>query len=477
GAECKVPRSLWVDKFTWHNGNGGIDLVNNILGNATKEDNLVDFAENHNITYLVLYGLNFVFDSIYQADPTTKQAKIDLSNFINKCYLASPRIAVGMVSTTKKVVWTNGIQYNIDVANNASTYNYNTNGKITYFVLEHEFWRADKINAFSGNTAFYIDINGDPHNHQEDGPLSTANDVPNGLLNDHFTNVWNDHKTILTNLKTNKDFDANVAGLHDYITFLFYNYVGANSSNDNSSTGHQISRAQFIESKANAIFFTYYRKYNTTDFGQNFLANYPYALDRLSFFGSQTNKTHIIPLFSGEIWDQNDPDKQCGEDASTDFLGSFLEDHPGYGTGTFKDAETTYQSQHQAVYNNTTTYPNIQNISVANFSWFKYKCLKEKMFIDNGLVDCESFNSVLALEEKNNDRRLTIFPNPTNGRFKIESSGTDEISSIQVYNNVGQIVDNLEPSEEYHLNLKTGIYVLIVFTREGSITSHKLSVQ
>ncbi|UTW63372.1 T9SS type A sorting domain-containing protein [bacterium SCSIO 12741] len=439
-ASCQVPRSLFVDRFTWHDGNGGIDLSNNILGNATAEANLINYAKKHNITYLILYGLNFVYDPNYQSHPTTQTAKNNLNSFIAQCARSTPRIHVGLISTTKEAVYLNAIDYNDDVVNNSTKYNYNNTGKISYFVLEHEFWNPQTINASTGPTA-------PPTYDNEDG--NTSNDVPNNQMNVHFDQVYDDHKDILDKLDKNKKFDANVLGMHDYIGY-FFNRWSATTSNTSprSNLTKRSTKAAYIESHCDGIFLVYYQRYSSQDNGKDFLttqatsgvrlANVDTWKERIGFLGQQSNKeTNIMPLFSAEMDHQG---QSCGD--GNQFLGRYLEDPPGNGAGSFFSVETSYQSQHNTVYNNTTSYPDIQNVKVIANSWFTYSCVDQKDFgASNGLPDCNVFNSVLSnadmdLESDN----WVLYPNPNNGEFFLNLGRTEDLKSIEIFDLKGKLI-------------------------------------
>ncbi len=473
GQNCEVPRVMWVDFFTWNNGNNGIDLQNRILNNTTRENNLISYAKINNIDHLLLYGLNFIFDPNYQSDPTTAIAKQKLSEFIGKCHLEN--ITVGMISTTKEAVFTNAIDYNIDVANNASAYNYNHNGKISYFVLEHEFWNATEINAYSGNTAF------PQYDNESEDPQDW---VPANELNDHFISCYNDHKTLLTNLRSNANFDANVIGLLDYIGYFYFRWDNSSNNFDRNNITAQQSKATEIESLTDALFLVYYQEYSNDEYGKDFIitsqasglrqVNVEDWKQRLSLLGKQSNKdTYIIPLFSSEYYvNQND---YCGRGVSTNFLGSYLHGYPGYGIGTLNSAESTFQNQYaNEIDGNYNDFPDIDKIKVSAMSWYKYSCIDEKDFYNKSLLECEGFNNPFSIEDKKilQNGVLQVYPNPSENYFIINSEYA--ITYISVIDINGKLVfdnfidRNVSNNEiEIKHQLSTGLYILNVYSEEG----------
>ncbi len=464
--ECKVHRTMQVDFFVWHDGSGGIDLSNYILNDSQKEQDLIDFAVDNEINYLVLFGSNFIFDpNYYSGSLTARQA---LSSFIAKC--AQKNIQCGLVSNPTLGVFTNGIQYNMDVANNSSTYNYNRSGKLTYFMLEHEFWRANDVNLFPNS------------------PIQSP-----GQMDAFYQGLYGDHKTLLTDLNNNKDFDANVHGLHDYIQWFYHSWSNTSNNSYNwSNTTARKNKAAELEKLSDAIFLVYYQKYSAPtgtpkgEEGHDFLATNATAGDRLfnvnrwkerlSYLGKNTaRETEILPLFSNEI-DYNGT--VCGEG---DFLGRYLEDTPGNGTGSVKSTETFYQSQHATIYANTSSYPDIINTKVSSLAWFKYSCMKDKDFEANsGRVDCDIFNRKLSKEEHFiNSNEIILYPNPNNGTFHILSEKI-ALKDIKVFDTQGRLIksktfeDNIQHTQISDLN--TGIYYISILDTERNIHHKKVSI-
>ena len=448
--ECKVPRILFVDFFTWNLGGGvaGIDLNNYILGNTSRENALIAYAQKHNIGYLALYGVNFIFEPGYQSHSTTQQAKNALNDFIDRCFRGSPSVRCALISTTKEAVYTNAIDYNKDVTAGTAPYNYKSNGKLSYFILEHEFWNPHTINVSSGPTA----ANTAP-DFFDNEDASSSNDVPANKLDGHFVVAYNEHLDILDKMDQNKNFDANVLGMIDYLGY-FYNRYSPTSPNNHprSNTTKRQTKATAIEAKCDAMLLTYYQRYSSAENGIDFLSttftsgaqylNVEIWKERISLIGKQSGKkTNIIPLFSAE----NDlSGKACGQ--SNKFLGEYLAGLPvNTGSGSFKSAETAYYNQHQPFYASTTTpYDYVKNLNVAAGAWYTYSCVDLKDFgsSNNDLPSCQSFNTPLNLEEEPSmdiTDQIKLFPNPNSGTFTITIGGSKRYNTFKVYDAFGRI--------------------------------------
>ena len=175
-------------------------------------------------------------------------------------------------------------------------------------------------------------------------------------------------------------------------------------------------------------------------------------------------------------------EKQCGIGLNTDFLGKFLEDVPGNGNGTFKDVETTYQSQHQVVYNNTTICPDIQNIKIANYSWFKYSCLvgRTNYFNDLDRVNCTAFTGSPLNEEELLEVEIetfTLFPNPAKELFYIKSNSKDEVN-FKIYDLKGRLINRGAFNQLTSIwleGLEEGIYNIQLLSK-GKYTVKKVIV-
>ena len=96
---------------------------------------------------------------------------------------------------------------------------------------------------------------------------------------------------------------------------------------------------------------------------------------------------------------------------------------------------------------------------------------------DGELQFCVSVNeNLLSISEINNE--ISIFPNPSNGIFTVESAN---MSRVTVYNLVGQMVyDNT--TNEKHVNIdastwNSGIYMVTITDRQGISVTRKIVVR
>jgi len=100
-----------------------------------------------------------------------------------------------------------------------------------------------------------------------------------------------------------------------------------------------------------------------------------------------------------------------------------------------------------------------------------------KIYFDtNPAIDTNVFTTefVTSLNNNNfdNESNFNIFPNPVKDIVTISSEKSIEISSIQIYNLLGQLVQTvLNPSNEIEVsNLKPGSYILKIISENGAET-------
>ena len=74
------------------------------------------------------------------------------------------------------------------------------------------------------------------------------------------------------------------------------------------------------------------------------------------------------------------------------------------------------------------------------------------------------------------NERIRIFPNPTDGNFKIE--GIPSFAKIRIYDTIGRVVKEMEISNtnEMNLNLKKGFYFIEIFEKEKRLGIKELVV-
>ncbi|MBI9064219.1 MAG: T9SS type A sorting domain-containing protein [Marinilabiliaceae bacterium] len=71
------------------------------------------------------------------------------------------------------------------------------------------------------------------------------------------------------------------------------------------------------------------------------------------------------------------------------------------------------------------------------------------------------------------DKSVSVYPNPTTGHIRIDSD--IEISSIKIYNQIGQLVSSNFKRQSIDIShLNAGIYIIKLIDREGIVKSHKI---
>ena len=475
---CQLPRFLFVDGFV--SGNRvSIDDANTILGDATKEYNLIQDAKYHNVGHLCLYGVNYLFEP-GNANATRGGSRYDslLNEFLT--YAAREGISCAMMSVpdTGTSTFHSAGLYNLKLS--VIHNNYKQAGKIDYFQLEHEFWNANGVVAKSGPTAIY-----------DEKSLSS---IPGNMRNTHFTSVYNDHKNFLDTLNTFRFNDANVLAVYDYIDRLFFNW-DTNSTLNHYKDTNEIARslkAKELEKRTNAIFLSHYRGHSSSYKSLRFLhydstsSTVKRFTKRLSFFGQNTRKTYLLPLFSGEYY--NFPDS-CGDGLETNFLGNYFRDNMLFDND-FHHVEDSFIYQYSGMkYDTSNQY--IDNVKLSGFGWFKYTCLESLIFFNTDLNECPVYPLLLRVSpnktlEDNNiidvaqtvSSAKSIQPNPTTDLLSIH--GLQKNAQVSVFDIKGKLqFQKISTENTVELSLiefKPGIY-FIEISEENSVETFKVVKQ
>ncbi|MCB0480559.1 MAG: T9SS type A sorting domain-containing protein [Flavobacteriales bacterium] len=449
---CPLQRILFVDEFvsrivlsnpTRYTKN--IDSTIGILGDTAKESALIQFTENNESKFLVLYGLNWIFETTNSnASRGGVHYKIILNKFLSKAKRKG--IHCSLASDISNVVFEGSRLYNI--TDSMSGYNFDHAGKISYLLLEHEFWNAQNLRSFSGNTKSY-----NPDN----------NPVPVALMSDHFTNSFNDHNNFLDTINSQKFKDANFRATHDYLDKLFFNWHDSLPFNYYRDTNilARKDKAKTLEQKSNAIFLVNYQKYWNIHWGRSFLeATYPdtthvtWRYERQSYFGKNNRFTYFFPLFSGEYYYSSS--KSCGDNSDTDYLGQYFRD-PLISNNNFWAIEDTFIYQFVNV-----AYDSIMTTSdstiLSGFGWFKYSCFDTLSFTKTDLHECVLIEAPSSIQSPEYKKELTennnqesgmntkVYPNPANGLVNIRSNSI--LLSIKVININGQILGKIIPTSK-----------------------------
>jgi len=80
-------------------------------------------------------------------------------------------------------------------------------------------------------------------------------------------------------------------------------------------------------------------------------------------------------------------------------------------------------------------------------------------------------NSVVGLDEKNNQFGFTLSPNPSSGQFTIKLSNFDTNNSVQIFDVLGKKIfesKNIGPSTKINLNERNGVYLVKITNGSNS---------
>ncbi len=87
-------------------------------------------------------------------------------------------------------------------------------------------------------------------------------------------------------------------------------------------------------------------------------------------------------------------------------------------------------------------------------------------------------DSSLNLGDINSERDITLYPNPTNGKFQLSLEQTDPKVGVEIFNTLGQRIFSRSYSETnmiiIDINNETGLYFVQVSTSEGTTVSFKV---
>ena len=77
--------------------------------------------------------------------------------------------------------------------------------------------------------------------------------------------------------------------------------------------------------------------------------------------------------------------------------------------------------------------------------------------------------------EEERDTKISVFPNPTNGKLLIEGILPDK---VQVYNALGQVVKTVRETNEIDLSgLMEGVYLLRITDADGKVYTNKITIR
>ena len=78
-------------------------------------------------------------------------------------------------------------------------------------------------------------------------------------------------------------------------------------------------------------------------------------------------------------------------------------------------------------------------------------------------------------EDYKNNSIVNVYPNPTNGRVKIDGV---EVAEVQVYNALGKLVKTVQGKNEIDLSgLVNGVYLVRITDAEGKVCTNKITIR
>lgn len=107
--------------------------------------------------------------------------------------------------------------------------------------------------------------------------------------------------------------------------------------------------------------------------------------------------------------------------------------------------------------------PEIYNVQVYHYNSTQMEECDYDTLIASNFIPLS--NSSFEKDAQN----VLLFPNPAKGHFEIQSQNL-EITSIKLYNSLGQIVKSSETLKNDISDLANGIYLVLIETGNGSLT-------
>lgn len=118
------------------------------------------------------------------------------------------------------------------------------------------------------------------------------------------------------------------------------------------------------------------------------------------------------------------------------------------------------------------TIPNFAQTNVTGVN-FVHDNFSGSAFIDNLTINDE----VLAVNDVTKGN-IRLYPNPVKDVLKLDLPNSEKISSIEIYNTIGQKVSEFQNADQINLsNLKPGLYIINMKNSDGEKYSSKIIKQ
>jgi hypothetical protein len=532
GAGCEIPRMIMLDGLFDFSRSGppyGTSKLTSPLSTLQSIKNL-------GADYVILYGIDRLFVEEWhdQRDNNGNRAAlfkqdVDAIQDLLEDGQRDDSLVFGAVIDpfkTSILQAGEGLRY---IHNRMTFVNGTHAGKVTFMMLEHEFWNSndnlwplDPINVF--NSPLIRNVTNDNYC---DAVIQHFNpNIP--TLPSGWQTGWNWHSALMSNLyglqtvqqvnlmsvlyhimakedhpfllqeledetKTSANFHASC----DYISWLRLvggripgwipqYYTSINLQNPalptvvSDSVTFTNSIATTYKAIPDATFLVYYRTVSNSApnilFDFYFSSNYTKRFDK--YFSHNSDPFPNIPLMSAEH-----TSLACmpsGAYPDNDFMGNWLG-----GSNTLESAEADYMDQffqhyrfsslHNSTCSNCGTL--IQNIA---FAWYQYDCINEAMstngvFTNNDKVSCFG-NGTIELSETD-EYNLTIYPNPFHDILRVEGLEKDKTYRASVRNITGQEIANLNINNgmiKLNKKLPRAVYIVVIIENDEAIRTFKV---
>lgn len=527
GANCNYPRVAYVDGLfnfvTSGVGKGNISGTKSLLTDKTA---IINMAHKYNIDYVILYEVDRLFNQWAQTGyhaydqasiatyPYPDKPVLEAMNYLVHMLLEAHKdpngIVFGMAIGGNQDFVTNTIGSINNVFNGLTNFNAHHAGKITMAVLEWEIWNlpggeialesvtvenafrnSPRVQAIYPNFPLFNPANENYFYSEAVNPpqgVNLSNPQKQELVSAYNFKLWETRIKYLKQLKIERNRNANLKAIMDYIPYLTSNtpavttfYSSFNENVSSASAGTPILEQQFRDNMAEKLLKT-----AEADVDAVLLAHYfdpgtnqviSYDLGGSNEFAQNYNSLatvsgevlKLIPLFSAEMTNG------CYYDQG--FFGNWL---GGTNTPTYAEGQFTDQlwSTYGALWG--TSRPNCptcySNTEIKGFGWYILNCLDDNQlnhqttFTNFGLSNCNGTGShVINVETENSQNTISIFPNPASESFQV-NLGTHfiegEYPNITVFDLNGRIVYSKKANaDQIKINIESlspGTYIVKV---------------
>ena len=542
GSNCFFERIAYFQKPIIFGSDDEVSGTNSLIQNPTA---FFAVADKYNIDHIILYDIDklFRFYDLYGQQPigdpatTSQSAYLDamyyILNLINTAKKDNKGISFGMAVGA----WSEYIDRSTlvnDAIATSNLINATNPGKISFYVLENEFWNfiesgeeleSQSESDFRTSNRVNTLLGGDI----APGPIVQAINAVGGLgpekaeaLAAYYYYQLKEREDFVKDLFISRHTNANINAVADYIGSIqadfssagywsgnevYFSSYDVTQSSGNPTTTSKIGQENgiiqyLIDGFSNVtiggnqvslpgvdgILFPYYINPSTHVVDYSFsdrVRNSTYTYEAFGSYSS-VNDIPYIPLFSAE-----EVNVCTGEHNNTySFMGPWLG-----GVNNPKSAEDQWVDQNIAAYKgsgatNNSFCPNcFSNTEIVGMGWFTMDCLDANQnksgatpYTNFGQSSCNGTGTYNDLNEVK-EKAYAIYPNPTSGLVKVEALlEKGVIGSLQVLNINGQLmstsIQGKRSATVDFSNLPAGVYLLQIVNEEsGQVATYKVIKQ